>query len=440
MDATTLYGAQIAAPAPQTAITIRYCLYARKSSEAEEKQALSIDSQIGEMLALAQREHLNVVDMYRESHSAKDCGQRPVFNQLLADIRSGKFDGILVWHPDRLSRNAGDLGAIVDLLDQKRLIEIRTHSQQFTNNPNEKFLLMILGSQAKLENDNKSINVKRGLKTKCEMGLWPSVAPTGYLNSKNKDQTGVVFTDPDRSSAMKEMFTKVGREGWSGRRVYKWLRDIKFVARSGKPLTLSNVYALLGNHFYHGTFEYPKGSGRWYQGKHTPLITKELFDEVQKQLHLQIRAKGKYKEFAFTRLLFCGACGSGVTAQEKYKNLKDGSIAKYIYYGCTRSKDISCKEGYIEERALISQLTEIIDKVDLDESGIKKKLEVEIERHKKFHSGIMGKANEEYKAEDADIRNYAKYLLIEGSTFEKRDLLMCLRSKVTLKNKEVRLD
>lgn len=128
MENTPLYGAQIGAPAAVIAEPIRYCLYARKSSEAEERQALSIDSQIKEMLILAQRESLNVVDMYRESHSAKDCGERPVFNKLLTDIREGKFDGILVWHPDRLSRNAGDLGAIVDLLDQKRLVEIRTHS------------------------------------------------------------------------------------------------------------------------------------------------------------------------------------------------------------------------------------------------------------------------------------------------------------------------
>ncbi len=152
-------------------LTTKYALYARKSSEAEEKQALSIDSQVKEMLELAQRNGLEVGQIYRESHSAKDCGQRPVYNQLLADIRLGKFTGILVWHPDRLARNAGDLGALVDLLDQKKLVEIRTYSQKFTNNPNEKFLLMILGSQAKLENDNKSINVKRGLRTRIEMGL-----------------------------------------------------------------------------------------------------------------------------------------------------------------------------------------------------------------------------------------------------------------------------
>jgi len=439
MGNTPLYGAQISAPQLQPAIPIRYCLYARKSSEAEERQALSVDSQINEMLNIAQRDGLNIVEMYKESHSAKDCGQRPVFNQLVLDIRSGKFNGILVWHPDRLSRNAGDLGALVDMLDQKKLVEIRTYSQRFTNNPNEKFLLMILGSQAKLENDNKSINVKRGLKTKCEMGLWPSVAPTGYLNSKNKDQKGTVFVDPARAPIIKEMFTKVAYQSWSGRKLYKWLLDIKFVARSGKPLSLSNIYTIVTNHFYHGTFEYPKGSGRWFQGKHTPLISKDLFDDTQKQLHLQIKAKGKNKEFAFTRMLTCGACGSGITAQDKYKNLKDGSVVKYIYYGCTHARNVDCREGYIEERVLISQLTEIIDQIDLDRSGIKKKLEAEIERHKKFHSGIMGKTNEEYSAKDADIRNYAKYLLTEGSIFEKRDLLTCLKSQIILRNKMIQI-
>lgn len=159
---------------PEVPPVLKYCLYARKSSEAEEKQALSVDSQVKEMLSIATKNGIDVVEVYRESHSAKDCGTRPVFNELLNDIRIGKFNAILVWHPDRLSRNAGDLGALVDLLDQKKLIEIRTYSQRFTNNPNEKFLLMILGSQAKLENDNKGINVKRGLRTRVEMGLWPS--------------------------------------------------------------------------------------------------------------------------------------------------------------------------------------------------------------------------------------------------------------------------
>jgi DNA invertase Pin-like site-specific DNA recombinase len=168
-------------------VKVAYCLYARKSTESEEQQVLSIDSQIKEMIQIAERDGLTITEIRKESHSAKAVGQREVFNELLKDIRSGKFNGILTWAPDRLSRNAGDLGSLVDLMDQKALVEIRTFSQKFTNNPSEKFMLMILCSTAKLENDNKSENVKRDLRTRCEQGLRPSMAPTGYLNEKRKD-------------------------------------------------------------------------------------------------------------------------------------------------------------------------------------------------------------------------------------------------------------
>lgn len=413
---------------------VRYCLYSRKSSEAEERQALSIESQVKEMLAIAQRDNLNIVDVYRESHSAKDCGQRPVYNQLIADIKSGKFNGILVWHPDRLSRNAGDLGAVVDLLDQKKLIEIRTYSQRFTNNPNEKFLLMILGSQAKLENDNKSINVKRGLKTKCEMGLWPSVAPTGYLNSKIVNEKGIVYIDQQRASIIKKMFEK-SAEGWSGRKIFYWLKEINFKTKSGKPLTLSNIYIILKNHFYYGSFEYPKDSGRWFIGKHEPIITRELFDIVQEKLERSIIHTDN-KEFAFTKLMKCGLCGSGITADEKFKKQKNGNVHRYVYYGCSKFHDKECKCGYIREEDLIKQFEEMIDKLDLDEIGMKEHIKLEVERYKKFQSGVLG-LREKIEVKEIEIRNYAKYVLREGLTFEKRALLNCLKSKITLKEKKV---
>jgi len=142
---------------------LRYCLYARKSSESDERQAMSIDSQIKEMSDLARREGIRITKVLHESYSAKQSGQRPVFLQLLAEIRSGEVNSVLTWAPDRLSRNAGDLGSLVDLIDDKKLVKIRTYSQSFTNTPSEKFMLIILCSQAKLENDNKGESVKRGI-------------------------------------------------------------------------------------------------------------------------------------------------------------------------------------------------------------------------------------------------------------------------------------
>jgi site-specific DNA recombinase len=409
------------------------------SKMAQQKQALSIESQVNEMLAIAERDNLDIIDIRRESHSAKESGQRPVFKELLEDLRRGRFNGILTWAPDRLSRNAGDLGSVVDLMDEKKLVEIRTYGQSFINSPNEKFLLMILCSQAKLENDNKSINVKRGLRAKVEMGLWPSVAPTGYLNEKRMDRKGYVLIDPDRGHIVKKMFEKVAYEKWSGRKVYNWLKfELNYKTATGnKNLSLSNVYIILQSTFYYGVFEYPQKSGNWYTGKHEPLISKELFDQVQEQVKSQF-IRTENKEFAFTKLMFCGLCDSGITADEKFKKQKNGNIHRYVYYCCSKSKDRNCKGGYLEEKELILQFEGLIDQINLDEIGIKEKIKTEVERFKKFQRSVLG-SKEKVEVGEIDIRNYAKYLLKDGTDVEKRELLGCFKNNIKIQNKKIQL-
>jgi site-specific DNA recombinase len=420
---------------------LKYCLYARKSTEAEDKQVLSIDSQIKEMMALAQKEELSIVDIKKESHSSKEVGKRAIFNQMINEIKEGKYNAILTWAPDRISRNAGDLGTVVDLMDRKKLLEIRTFGQKFTDNPNEKFMLMILGSQAKLENDNKAVNVKRGLRARCEMGLWPAPAPTGYLSNPNRDKKCEPITDPERSFVIKQMFEKVAYEQWSGRKIYRWLRnELEFKTINGKCLTLSNIYLILNNHFYYGTFEYPKNSGNWYKGKHTPLISKEIFEEVQNHLKERYVSRMETKEFAFTRLIKCGYCGSGISADEKYKKLIDGTVNRHVYYMCTKSRNIDCKNKYINEKDLIEELVRIIDEVNLDELGIKEKVSNEFKRYNHFRMSVLGENKEEKDIKDVDIRNYAKYILKKGSVIEKRELLAHLRSQLVVKDKELKLE
>jgi DNA invertase Pin-like site-specific DNA recombinase len=424
---------------------LRYCLYVRKSSEQSERQALSIDSQIAEMQAVASRDGFLIADILRESHSAKESGQRPVYNQMVQEIGSGRFNAILTWAPDRLSRNAGDLGSIVDMMDNGKLVEIRTASQRFTNHPNEKFLLMILCSQAKLENDNKSVNVKRGLKTKVEMGYRPNMSPLGYLHDKFAEKGARrIFIDPERGPMIKEAFHKVAYECWTGRDLKRWLDDEKqFKTRKGKKITLSMIYRLMGNPFYTGRYEFPKNSGKWFEGKHEILITKEVFDRVQENMKGNPhKTHAGSKEFGFTRIFKCGACGSGICADEKIKRLKDGTIRRYVYYGCSKKWMTGCKEPSIREEELLSQLCKMIDKIDIDELAAIERIKQEIERLQKMISSLGGHAVTAKIAEmmpEIDVYACAKYILKEGTKDEKRDLINHLKTDLILQNASLRV-
>jgi site-specific DNA recombinase len=422
-------------------VRVKYCLYARKSTESDEMQALSIDSQIKEMEAIAERLNLNVIEVKKESHSAKASGERPVYKKLLQEIDQGKFNGVLTWAPDRLSRNAGDLGSLVDLMDQRKLIHIQTYGQTFSNSPNEKFLLMILCSQAKLENDNKSINVKRGLKARVEMGLWPCRPLTGYTKFKRMDQKCESVIDKERGPIIRQVFEKIGYDGWSGRKVYNWLHDdVKFKTEAGKFLSLGNFYEMLKNDFYYGRFEYPRGSGNWYNGAHVPLISKELFDLVQENIKSQIlEPRSEQKEFAFTKLMTCGLCGSGITAEEKFKHQQNGNTHRYVYYKCTRKRDENCTNAVIREEDLIEQLKSLMDDLDIQIVPMKEKISNEVRRFKLFQQMLTG-TKAQIAVKDIDIRNYAKFILQEGNIDEKREFFRCLNSDILLKDKVISLE
>jgi|TARA_Y100000310_G_scaffold142445_2_gene141988 hypothetical protein len=324
-------------------------------------------------------------------------------------------------------------------MDQGHLREIKTHGQTFTDNPNEKFLLMVLCSQAKLENDNRGINVKRGMKTRAEMGHRPCIPPLGYaLEKRPEDKRNRVVPCPIRGPLVKQAFEKVAYQHASGRKLYGWMQEVGFTTKLGKKVTLSMIYRMLRNTYYTGRFEYPVGSGNWYQGDYEPLVPQHLFEEVQQVLDMAPKKQWGSKEFAFTRMMLCGNCESGITAEEKHKRMKDGSIRKYVYYRCCHARDHDCRQPSIREDKLLESLLTIIDTIDLDKIGMKKKLQEEVSRYEKFTTGVLGRETSE-KMPRVEIRTYAKYLLQNGKIEEKRELLNCLKNKVMLEDGKIAL-
>ena len=133
-------------------------------------------------------------------------------------------------------------------------------------------------------------------------------------------------------------------------------------------------------------------------------------------------------------------CSSGISAQEKYKELKDGTTAKYVYYSCSKARDRNCKNKYIREEELIDELFKVIDKVSINELGMRIKLEEEIKRFNRLQR-LATKGTPKYSINEDDVntREYAKYVLREGTPLEKRELLGHLRSRLVLNNKKITL-
>lgn len=420
--------------------TLRYCLYARKSSESDERQAMSIDSQIKEMSALAVKEQLQIVDIKQESHSAKISGARPLFVEMLSDLSNDKYNAVLTWAPDRLSRNAGDLGSLVDMIDQKKLLRIRTISQSFSDNPAEKFLLMILCSQAKLENDNRGLNVKRGIRTKCEMGWRPCPAPLGYINYSHNG-TKKVMLNKEIAPKLKEIFELVAEAGYSGRDLKRMIDKEKILKQqTGRQVPLSMIYRILKSPFYYGRFEYPENSGTWYTGAHEPLITKKLFDKVQKKLRVPIKPKWGEKYFLFKDIFKCAYCGASIVCEEKFKVQDNGNKHKYIYYHCSKKLDSTCPEQYVTESILREELTKYVvfaEKKRLETINITLEIKKRMEGFRRVKNEVLIEQKIENISKTLKFSDYFKYIMINGTKEEKEIVLSGLKTPLFIHNKSI---
>jgi len=162
----------------------KFILYARKSSESEDQQVASIDSQIKELEAVAQREGLQVAAVLSEAKSAKAPG-RPVFAELLARIHRGEAAGILCWKLDRLARNPVDGGNVSWMLQSGVIQAIRTHERSYTPADNVLMMSVEFGMANQFVRD-LAANVRRGMQAKVEKGWYPGVAKPGYLNTPHQ--------------------------------------------------------------------------------------------------------------------------------------------------------------------------------------------------------------------------------------------------------------
>lgn len=386
----------------KTTKKLKYAIYTRKSSESEDRQTLSIDSQITELKKYAQSHDIElgaVPDIRSESKSAKTAFTREVFEGLVKDIERRTVNALLIWQPNRLSRNAVDAARLIQLMDEGKLIEIISPNQTFRNTPQDKFMFSLMTSQAKMENDAKGIDVKRGLRKKNEMGYPGGIAKPGYMNDYGKKGDRKIIADPERYGHVKQLFEMFLSGKHSVRNLLKYsdevmgLKTIQRKKEGGVAIKLSRLYAMLQDPFYAGFFYGKDEHGeqvRYEVNKAVPrMITETQYWQIQAMLGRkgQPRPSVNKRSFPYTGRTQCGTCGGAVTAEHKYQLICSGCKHKfayqnktacpscgvqiekmekpvylhYVYYHCTKRRDPNCPEGSVRESDINESLAKFAE-------------------------------------------------------------------------------
>ena len=321
---------------------IRYFLYARKSSESEDRQVQSIQDQIDNLTRLAHDLGLKIIEVLEEAKSAKSPGNRPVFSAMLERIEDGEADGILCWQINRLSRNPIDSGRIQWLLQQGVIKSIQTVNREYRPDDNALLLSVESGSANQYILDLKK-GVKRGLRSKLNKGWMPATAPLGYLNTKTEARgENYIIKDPDRFPLIRKAWDLILTGTYTPEQILDTLNNEwgfktrTWKRKGGKPMSRSTIYRIFTDPFYAGLFWY---NGQLYEGKHPTMITLQEFDYVQVLLGRKGRPRPKRHHYAYTGAFTCGQCGGSISATFKEKILKStNQLKQYTLYYCINAR------------------------------------------------------------------------------------------------------
>ena len=304
-----------------------------------------------------------------EEKSAFIPYNRPKFSDMLLRIRNGERAGLLAWHPDRLSRNEVDASTLTYLLRTGELADLKFATYHFENNsPEGIWMLQMALSQSQYESAKKGRDVKRGLEQKAKMGYYPAPAPLGYKNDKYEERgKKKVYVDEERFPLLRKMVDLMLTGDYTPPRIWQ-IATTEWGMRSanGKKISRSNIYNIFTRPFYYGEFEYPVGTGKWYQGVHKPLMTREEYDRIQFLLGRRGNPRPqKHHDIPYRGPMHCGECGALITAEEKMKKLAGGGVALYTYYHCTKKKNPNCSQKSIEEKELEKQIAVELGKLQI---------------------------------------------------------------------------
>ena len=271
---------------------------------------------------------------------------------------------MLVEKTDRLYRNLKDWVTVdelgVEMHFPKEGVVLSRESRS-----SEKFMHGIKVLMAKNYIDNLSEETRKGMQEKAEQGFWPSFAPLGYRNVTRADGRKIIEPDEIAAPLIRKLFEWYARGDISVKEAMRKARAAGLHFRkSGAQIPASTVHAILRNRVYTGQFDW---NGKTYDGRHEALVSIDLWEQVQNVIDGRLAKKSKLRkrDFAFSGLIACHACGCAVVGEIKKE--------RYVYYHCTGYADkcqgnpVSCRRKYVREEVLEGQFTELLGRLKFDD-------------------------------------------------------------------------
>lgn len=353
---------------------LRYAVYIRKSTEEEERQVLSLASQRDKITE--RYGDLKIVTEFTESKSAFEPDKRPNFKELLELIDAGKVDGLIAWHPDRLSRNEVDASAITWRIRQGKIKDLRFASgYNFDSSPESMMMLQMTMSQSQYFSAKLSKDIRRGNERKREEGQLTGKAPEGYLNHRTAVSgrgEASIIKDPERFPLLRQAFDLFLTGEYSVPAILTILNDewgyqtVKRRKTGGSGLSRTGLYNVFRNVRYAGLIPDPYNPEHLFKAQYPAMITPEEYDKVQTLLGRKgLPRLATHKQFALRGFIRCGDCDCTVTAQEKRRQLTNGQVNVHTYYHCTGKRAGCTQKSYIKEDDLWEQVLELLDSYEL---------------------------------------------------------------------------
>lgn len=403
-------------------------MLARVSSRKQERGA-SLEAQVESIQSYCKRNNLIIIEptpkafVFTESSTR---GGRKKFNEMIEFIEKQKNKTAIVVHTlDRLQRGFEECEKIKELLKADKIevhfiVESLILDKFSTDDEFTRYDFGILSAKLYLTSMNK--NVKRSQKHNREAGLWQGLAPIGYLNAKDERRKPTLILDPERAPIIKQIFEEYASGVHSLKSV--WLsatekglisKEPNYNPRSknyGKycPVSRNKIHDILTNPFYYGamyvadeeiderTKKPVKTFYKLINHVYEPLISKELFDKVQKVL--KTRKKERFcKEqkyagipFVFRGLITC-KCGCAITPEHHKKGNKE-----YVYLRCSHQEG-SCNQKLVNENTILEQLEkEIFHQIRISPTMhdlLKTSIIQTLEDEKKVNASVRKKIAEE---------------------------------------------